>query len=252
MADGVSKTADAIKWPSPPDLPLLEKIADQILVAEFRSTSDLIDTRAYERSEWRKFLPGGRPNWARTARRLLDPHAPQGESDAKGAACYEEIDIYASPRAKGWLCSVGAMYSPEEGSCEFIFTSSLRRQRGHVAVHAVCPFEARGSAAGFAVSRPQRSRGSRTEPTTPQLGKTELFGHRTGCFALSEMHRSWRSVLLNDRRMEESGPPGGGARRFRSLGISIMRQQSSRQLEGQQGLFRPANEGIFNRTNGGS
>ena len=146
------------------------------------------------------------------------------------------------------------MYSPEEGSCEFISTSSLRRQRGHVAVHAVCPFEARGSAAGSAVSSSQRSRGGRTEPTTPQLGKTELFGHRAGCFALSEMHRSWRSVRLSDRRMEESGPPGSGARRFRSLGISIMRRQSSRQLERQRGArdVRTRSTTVSGKSYGGS
>ena len=146
------------------------------------------------------------------------------------------------------------MYSPEEGSCEFISTSSLRRQRGHVAVHAVCPFEARGSAAGSAVSGSQRSRGGRTEPTTPQLGKTELFGHRAGCFALSEMHRSWRSVRLSDRRMEESGPPGSGARRFRSLGISIMRRQSSRQLERQRGArdVRTRSATVSGKSAGGS
>ena len=119
LANGLSESADDIKWPRAPELREFAQMADVIISAGHYNFGELADAFTAERAQLYKILADGGAGRARLLRKMLNARSPPAEVEAGRSLPFKEVDLLSAlgellrPRQEAVNLSSGALH---EGS----------------------------------------------------------------------------------------------------------------------------------------
>ena len=170
MANELRKAAGATKWPSPPELAELEKIAGRVIAAGYFCVSDLRDTSAL--SSALNCVNYGRSNGLSGRVRCVSGIGVRESVEL-------QIDVYAALNARRWLPGIGDVCRPLQGAVDLL-PQALRGDSktappcgGAVDLLPFAPSELEEAVRALQDPARKSCRGG-AEPTTSQLGKNEF------------------------------------------------------------------------------